>query len=75
MMRHRFGRLLRNADGKAPVKLVLSATLLAMSFAMASPAFRTNPILARVMGAAGGDMEKILPQSLEKVTEALRGVS
>jgi len=69
----RFGHLMRDTAGKAPVKLVLATTTIAISCAMASPAFKANPMLSRAMGVVGGNMQKLLPDTLEKVTEALRG--
>jgi hypothetical protein len=71
-MDDRFGRLMRDISGKAPVKLVLFTMTIAVAFAMASPAPRNSPIFGRVMDTIGGDMKKLLPDTLDKVTEALK---
>lgn len=71
-MRDRLGALMRDRQGKMPVKMVFGATILAIGVAVASPGFRANPYLAKAMGAVDGDMETVLPDTLNRVTEALK---
>jgi hypothetical protein len=65
-------RLTRDIAGKAPVKLVIFTMTIAIACAMVSPASRNSPMFGRIMDAIGGDMKKMLPDTLDKVTEALK---
>jgi hypothetical protein len=71
-IRSRFGHVMRDRSGKAPVKLVLGTSAIAICCAMASPAFKANPLFGRMKGVVGGDMQNVLPETLEKVTAALK---
>lgn len=62
-------RLLRDTSGKGVIKFTLATCLLAMAVATSSPAFQANPLI----GGKIMEMRQNLPETLDKITEAMGG--
>ena len=65
----RLDRLRGDESGKAAIKLALGSCLLALFAAAASPGFETNPMI----GDTVMQMRQHVPETLDRITRALRG--
>lgn len=62
-------RLGRDESGRAPVRIVLTACVLAIAVATSSPAFRANPILGKTVD----EIRQHLPATFDTITRAMAG--
>ncbi len=74
-MIRRLDALPADRSARAPVRLALGVSLVAIAFAAASPAFHANPLLGRLLTKATGAFGALgrqLPVSLGHVANAMR---
>ncbi len=61
--------LLRDTNGKGVIKFAFLTCVLAVAVASASPSFQANPVI----GGTIIEMRQHLPETLDKITEAMGG--
>jgi hypothetical protein len=62
-------RLIHDSSGKGVLKFAFATCVLAVAVASSSPDFQANPLI----GKSVTELRSHLPETLEKITEALGG--